>query len=293
LPKLPPTEALHPFAEKLDSRSVQEIVRKLHREDARAVRAVERAAPATARAAAAVAQCLAQGGRVFFVGAGTSGRLGALEAAECPPTFGTSPRQLVALLAGGERALARAVEGAEDDAGAGKRDIRARRVGPKDMVVGITASGRTPYVRGALAEAKRRRAFTALVTTSRGGPLEALASIAIVAETGPELLAGSTRLKAGTATKLILNALTTAAMVSLGKVYRGRMVDVRATNVKLKARAERIVRELSNVDAASARRLLSKADGSPRGALALHWGGAAKKPLGEMDPARRRTPVKR
>jgi N-acetylmuramic acid 6-phosphate etherase len=269
---LPPTERLHPRAGDLDLLSVEAVVHQLHLEDLAAVRAVRPALPSVAAAARAVADALRAGGRLLYVGAGTSGRLGVLDASECPPTFGTAPRQVQATLAGGRRALTRAVEGAEDDTEAGAGAVRRLRAGPRDVVCGISASATTPYVLGALREARRRRARTVLVCCNPPGPRTRV-DILILAATGPELVAGSTRLKAGTATKLILNALTTAAFVSLGKVYRGRMVDVRPSNAKLQARAVRMVVELTELPTAQARRLLREAGDSVKVALAMHFTG--------------------
>ena len=269
---LPPTERLHPRAGDLDLLSVEAVVRRLHQEDLAAVRAVRPALPNVAEAARAVAEALRAGGRLLYLGAGTSGRLGVLDASECPPTFGADPRQVQATIAGGRAALTRAVEGAEDDVAAGAGTVRRLRAGPKDVVCGISASATTPYVLGALAEARRRRAKTVLICCNPPGPRTKV-DILILAVTGPELVAGSTRLKAGTATKLILNALTTAAFVSLGKVYRGRMVDVRPTNAKLQARAVRMVAELTELPTAQARKLLREAGDSVKVALAMHFTG--------------------
>jgi N-acetylmuramic acid 6-phosphate etherase len=269
---LPPTEGLNPRADGLDLLSAEEIVRRLHQEDRLAVRAVHPALGEIASVARAVADGLRAGGRLLYVGAGTSGRLGVLDASECPPTFGVSPSQVQAVIAGGRRAMTRAVEGAEDDAEAGAEALRRLRVGPGDVVCGIAASARTPFVLGALAEARRRGARTALVCCNRPGPRVRVDHV-LLAETGPELVAGSTRLKAGTATKLILNALTTTAFVLLGKVYRGRMVDVRPTNAKLRARAARMVAELTDLAPAAARRLLEAAGGEVKVALAMHFTG--------------------
>jgi N-acetylmuramic acid 6-phosphate etherase len=268
----PPTERLHPRADDLDLLSLEAVVHRLHQEDLAAVRAVRTALPSVTGAARAVADALRAGGRLLYVGAGTSGRLGVLDASECPPTFGTDPSQVQAVIAGGRQALTRAVEGAEDDKAAGAQAVRRFRAGPRDVVCGISASASTPYVLGALAEARRRKARTVFVCCNPPGP-RLRVDFLILAPTGPELVAGSTRLKAGTATKLILNAITTAAFVSLGKVYRGRMVDVRQANAKLRARAVRMVAELTELPLASARRLLGAAGGSVKVALAMHFTG--------------------
>ncbi|WP_257455958.1 N-acetylmuramic acid 6-phosphate etherase [Archangium lipolyticum] len=273
---LPPTERLHPRADDLDLVSTEEVVRRLHQEDEAAVRAVRPALREVARVARAVSDALRAGGRLLYVGAGTSGRLGVLDASECPPTFGASPQQVQAVIAGGRRAMTHAVEGAEDDAEAGAASMIRLRVESRDVVCGISASARTPFVLGALEEARRRGARTVLVCCNRPGPRVRVEHV-LLAETGPELVAGSTRLKAGTATKLILNALTTAAFVTQGKVYRGRMVDVRPTNEKLRARATRMVAELTDLSPAAAARLLERARGEVKVALAMHFTGLPEK----------------
>lgn len=254
---------------------MREIVSLLHREDRAAVEAVRRVLPSVTRVAEAARDALAAGGRIVYVGAGTSGRLGALDAAECPPTFGTDPAQVVALIAGGPKALIHAVEGAEDDAAAGAREIRALRIGSRDLVIGISASATTPYVVGALKAARARGAKTALITAAARRGQAKTVDFLVAPKTGAELVAGSTRLKAGTATKLVLNAISTAAMVALGKVYRGRMVDLQVTNAKLRARAERMVAELTGLSLRRARRLLKAAGDSPKLALAMHFTGAS------------------
>lgn len=272
LSALPPSERLHPRADDLDLLPIRSVVQRLHDEDLAAVRSVHRALPAVSEAARAVADALRAGGRLLYVGAGTSGRLGVLDASECPPTFGVPPSQVQAAIAGGRRALTRAVEGAEDDTEAGAAAVRAFQAGPVDVVCGISASASTPYVLGALREAKQRGAHTVLVCCN---PPRARADVdtVVLAHTGPELVAGSTRLKAGTATKLILNAITTAAFVALGKVYRGRMVDVRPANAKLRARSARMVAELTELPPAEASRLLEAAGGEVKLALAMHFTG--------------------
>jgi N-acetylmuramic acid 6-phosphate etherase len=235
---LPPTEALHPLAERL--RGTSSVVRAMHKEDLAAVRAVGRVLPRIAALADALADRLAHGGRLFYVGAGTSGRLGALDAAEWPPTFGTAPRLAQALIAGGPRALRRSIEEVEADPGSGARAVRP--VTERDLVCGITASGTTPFVLAALDEARRRGATTALVTCNP--KTKARVDHLVAVATGAELVAGSTRLKAGTATKLVLNAVSTAAMFALGRVVRGRMLYVQPLNPKLRARLARIQRDL-------------------------------------------------
>lgn len=260
---LGPTERVHPRARHLEQRTTLEVLERLHAEDFVAVRALDAVLPKLAKLAEAIACALRAGGRLVYVGAGTSGRLAALDAAECPPTFGTKPSQILAVMAGGKRALTRAAEGAEDDSGAGARAMQKLRVSSRDVVVGISASGTTPFVLGALAEARRRKATQALLT---GNP-KARTTPRIVLDTGAELIAGSTRLKAGTATKLALNALTTAAMVKLGHTRDGRMINLRATNLKLSARAVRLVVELGGVTPAKARVLLERSHQNVRAAV--------------------------
>jgi N-acetylmuramic acid 6-phosphate etherase len=263
-----PTEAAHPRARDLELLPIDEIVSLLINEEARAQKAAFSCKREIARAAEIVVASLRAGGRLFYVGAGTSGRLGALDAAELPPTFGSSPSQVIALLAGGARAMLRSIEGAEDRAHTAARRLARFDLSEKDVVCAIAASGVTPFARAALAYARTRHARTIFVTCSPAA--EDLADIIIAAPVGPEVLAGSTRLKAGSATKMILNALSTATMVKLGKVYRGRMVDVIASNQKLRDRARRIVRELTGLDERAARNLLKQARHRPKIALAMH-----------------------
>ena len=266
MPKLPPTERLNPRSRGLDARPTRRALAELHRGDLEATRAVGRALPELAELADRAAAALAGGGRLVYVGAGTSGRLGALDAAECPPTFGVAPSRVLALVAGGARALRRAVEGAEDDRPAGRAAVGAAAVGPGDLVVGITASGTTPFVLAALDEARRRGAATALLTCNPAA--RARRAVRVVLETGPELVAGSTRLKAGSATKMALSLLSTAAMLRLGRVRDGRMIDLAPTSAKLRRRAVRMVMEMGGVGAAPARRALEASGWSVRAALA-------------------------
>ena len=262
-----PTERANLRSRALDRLSPAAIARLMNRADQDALRAVGRVAPAIGRAVTGIVERLGSGGRLVFVGAGTSGRLGVIEAAECPPTFNTDPGQVQAVMAGGRGAVFRSVEDAEDDDPAGVRAIR-RRARRGDVVVGIAASGVTPFVRAALREARRRGALTVLVTCNPSAPRGA-ARIVIALGVGPEVLAGSTRLKAGTATKLTLNTLTTAAFTRLGKVHGNRMVDLQPRSAKLRARAERLVAELGRVSAAGARRLLDQAGGSAKVAIVM------------------------
>jgi N-acetylmuramic acid 6-phosphate etherase len=276
------TERANRASRALDRMTPLQIARLMNREDARAVRSVGRALPAVARAVETIVAALARGGRLFFVGAGTSGRLGVLEAAECPPTFGTRPALVQAIVAGGRSSVFRSREGAEDDARAAARAVGAR-VRRGDVVVGVSASGVTPFVQAALVAARRRRAATVLVACNparqilRGflgrsaGPVEAgrPAPIVIALRPGPEVLAGSTRLKAGTATKLVLNTLTTATMARLGRVYGNRMVDLQPRSRKLRERALSLVQELAGVSRPAARRALAAARGRARLAIAI------------------------
>ncbi len=252
------TEDRLPESDEIDRVPVRRAVEILHEAERAVDAAIGPALPAIAELAEAAAAALAAGGRLIYVGAGTSGRLGALDAAECPPTFGVEPDRVLAILAGGPEAMTRAVEGAEDDPVAGARAVREAGAGPTDVVVGISASGRAAFVRGALEAAGRRGARRALVTTNPP-PEGAPAEIVVAALVGPEPIAGSTRLKSGTATKRILNMVSTAAMIRLGKVYRNLMVDVVPTNEKLRRRARRIVSEVLGVAEPEADRLLAAA----------------------------------
>ena len=250
------TEQRNPRTRGLDEKSTLDILRTIHREDATVVKAVAGALPAIARAVDAIARTLQHGGRLFYVGAGTSGRLAALDAAELPPTFGTPPRMVQAVIAGGRRALTHAVEGAEDNRSQGARDLAAHKVNANDVVVGITASGSTPYVLGALEFARRRRAITVGVTSNPRTPVTRIAKIRIVTPTGPEVITGSTRMKAGTAQKIVLNMLSTASMIRMGRVYDNWMVGVALTNRKLQVRGLQILVEASGATVAKATRAL-------------------------------------
>ncbi len=261
------TEGVHPRGRRLGARSsIRSVLDLLHLEDQKAVKAVGRVRPQIAKAAKLIAQALSAGGRLIYIGAGTSGRLGALDAAECPPTFGTAAWQVVALIAGGPQALTGAIEGAEDDVADGTRSIRAARACAKDVVCGVSASGRTPWVLAALAQARVLGAKTVLVSCNPQAARKVSVDVRICPDTGAEVIAGSTRLKAGTATKLVLNALSTAAMVKLGHVEAGRMSKLRPTNAKLRDRAVGIVSDLLGVDRMEATRRLEAA-GDVAGAL--------------------------
>jgi N-acetylmuramic acid 6-phosphate etherase len=236
-----------------------EIVRLMNREDGTVAGAVGREIGAIARAVDAIAVAMRGGGRLIYVGAGSSGRMAVLDAAECPPTFGISAKQVLWLIAGGKRAVTGAVEGAEDSARNGERDLRARKLTRKDVVVGIAASGTTPYVLGAMKYAKGRGAMTVVITSNRRTPLTRLANIAIAVETGAEVLTGSTRLKAGTAQKMVLNMLSTAAMARLGHVYENLMIDMVLSNEKLSGRGVQILAEASGRSVGEAARALRQA----------------------------------
>lgn len=250
-----------------------ELVTRLHEADRALQGALGAALPAIARAADSIAERLEAGGRWFYTGAGTSGRLGALDAAELPPTFGTDPALVMALLAGGRATLFEAAEGAEDDPGAGARDLVAAGLTAKDAVVGIAASGATPYVIGALEQAKRAGALTVAVVCRPNGPLERLADIGILLDTGKEVLAESSRLKAGTAQKIALNMLSTAVMAKRGLVYQDEMVAMQPTNEKLRRRAVRIVAELAGVGTEAAEDFLRRVNWHlPTALVSAKWG---------------------
>ena len=258
-PSAPVTEQRNPASTALDALDTVEILEAIQQQDAAVPAAVHVEIPAIARAVEAVVNALRRGGRLFYVGAGTSGRLGVLDAAECPPTFGVSRKTIQAVLAGGPPALTHAAEAAEDDAAQGRRDLSRRRLGPRDVVIGLTASGRTPYTLGALRYARSRRAATVAVTSNSGSPATRAARIAIVPQTGPEVLAGSTRMKAALAQKMVLHMISTAAMVRLGRVYQNYMVGVRPTNRKLVARACSIISGITGAGPAAAGRALRAA----------------------------------
>jgi len=253
------TEQKNPRARGLDEKSSLEILRVLNREDARVALAVRRELPKIARAVDAIVRAFRAGGRLFYIGAGTSGRLAVLDAAECPPTFGTPPSMVQALIAGGKRAMLHAVEGAEDSAANGARDLAHAGLARRDAVVGIAASGTTPYVLGGLRFARRRGAVTIGLTSNPRSPLARIAHIAIAPLTGAEVLAGSTRMKAGTAQKMVLNMLSTASMMRLGRVYEGRMIYLVRTNNKLRRRSEWILEETAGVTASTAQHALRQA----------------------------------
>jgi N-acetylmuramic acid 6-phosphate etherase len=261
------TEGLNPLSNGLDRLDARGIVELMNSEDAKVVEAVAAVGNEVARAIELAAERFRNGGRLIYVGAGTSGRLGVLDASECPPTFNSPPEMVVGLIAGGQTALTRAVEGAEDDPGQGARDLLAIGVSPRDLVVGIATSGRTPYVLGAVDAARAAGAFTIGIACNRPSLLGERADLEIAPLVGPEVIAGSTRLKAGTATKLILNMITTGAMVLIGKTYGNRMIDLQPTNHKLRLRTRRILRELAGISDDEAGDLLGKTSGRLKPAL--------------------------
>lgn len=267
------TESRNPRSEAIDTLSPFEIVELMNSEDSKVVDAVAAEAPKIAQAIEWAADRLRRGGRLVYVGAGTSGRLGVLDAAECPPTFSTPPEMVVGLIAGGPTALTRAVEGAEDDPERGAADIAALSVGPLDLVVGIATSGRTPYVCGAVREARRHGAATIGLTCNRPSLLGEEVDLEIAPLVGAEIISGSTRLKAGTATKMILNMISTGAMVRIGKTLGNRMIDMRPTNEKLRIRSRRILRDLAGIDDARARDILARCGGRLKLALVVALAG--------------------
>jgi N-acetylmuramic acid 6-phosphate etherase len=268
------TEQRNPRTRGLDRNSTLGILRLLNGEDARVALAVRRELPKIARAVDAIVKSFRSGGRLFYVGAGTSGRLAVLDAAECPPTFGTSPKMVQALIAGGSQAVQGAVEGAEDSAKNGARDLRKAGVKRGDLVVGLAASGTTPYVIGAMQFARKHGAVTVGVTSNSQSPLARAADIAIAPVTGPEAISGSTRLKAGTAQKMVLNLLSTASMVRLGRVYENWMVYVALTNQKLRQRGARILQEASGATVSTVEQVLRQSQHNLPVALVMLKTGA-------------------
>jgi N-acetylmuramic acid 6-phosphate etherase len=268
-----PTERPDPASRRLDRLGPLEIARLMNRADRAAVRAVGRAARPLARAVDLVAGALGRGGRLVFVGAGTSGRLGVLESAEMPPTFGTDPDLVQAIMAGGQNAVVRAREGVEDNYEEGARSINRLRPATKDIVIGVSASGMTPFVRGALTRARRAGSKIIFVTCDPSTELQTFVDLTIAPAVGPEVIAGSTRLKAGTATKLVLNMLTTAAMIRIGKTYGNLMVDVQMGSEKLRDRARRIIVIVTGLDYEEADKLLRRAHWNVKAAIVMQKSG--------------------
>lgn len=264
-----PTEARHPASERLDELSTAELLDVIHAADHAAVAAVDPELPKIAAAVDAIAARIQDGGRLFYQGAGTSGRLGVLDASECPPTYNIPPTLVQAMIAGGDVALRRSIERAEDDPAQGAQDLTERGFCGKDVLVGIAASGRTPYVLGGLDYARRQGALTIGLSCVPGSPVALAAEIAITPATGAEVVTGSTRMKAGTATKLVLNMISTGVLVRLGYVYGNLMVNVQPTNSKLADRAARIVATITGLDNGAAAKLIEKA-GSVKAAVVMH-----------------------
>lgn len=264
------TEQNNPDSIAIDQMEPIEIARLMNLEDHKVLQAVDKVLPAIAQAIQTVTQRIENGGRLIYIGAGTSGRLGVLDASECPPTFNTPPSLVVGLIAGGQRALTTAIEGAEDNAQAGAEDLRGVNLSPSDVVCGIATSGRTPYVLGALTYARTIQAATIGVTCNEVSELSTVCDILIAPVVGPEILSGSTRLKAGTATKLVLNMISTGTMIRIGKTYGNWMVDLRATNVKLKDRSIRIVSGITGLGRNESELLLAACDGEVKTAIVSH-----------------------
>lgn len=264
------TEGRNPASEALDGLGAMEIVRLINAEDAKIADAVGEQAEQIANAIEVIADRMKNGGRLIYIGAGTSGRLGVLDSVECPPTFSADPNQVVGIIAGGYGALTRSVEGAEDHQEMAAQDLQKASLSEKDVVVGIATSGRTPYVVGALEYARSVGAYAIALACNRDAKMNAVADLSIAPVVGPEVLSGSTRMKAGTATKMVLNMLSTGAMVLLGKTYGNLMVDLRATNVKLAERAQRIVRITTALSREEAKKLLERCDGEVKTAIVAH-----------------------
>ncbi len=271
------TEERNPATFDIDTKSTLQILKSINQEDKKVALAVEKELPNIARAVDLIVNAFKNKGRLFYVGAGTSGRLGVLDAAECPPTFGTPPGMIKGIISGGRRTLVRSKEGVEDDFEAGAWDLTKNRVRKRDVVVGIAASRRTPYVLGALEKARKVGATTIFVFCSPTKKLKTKVDVAISPMLGPEVIAGSTRMKAATAQKMILNMLTTTAMIKLGKVYQNLMVDLQARSEKLVERSKRIIMLATGVDYRKARQHLEKADGKVKTALVMILANVDKK----------------
>jgi N-acetylmuramic acid 6-phosphate etherase len=269
------TEQANPASAQIDKLSTEEMLRVIGREDSKVAEAVAAEIPRIALAVEGIVAAFRNGGRLFYIGAGTSGRLGVLDASECPPTFNVPPDLVQGIIAGGETALSRATETTEDDPAIGARDLLGRGFLPNDVLCGIAASGRTPYVLGAIDEANRLNALTIGISCTPDSELARRAKIAITPLTGPEVIAGSTRLKAGTATKMVLNMLTTGSFIRLGYVRGNLMVNVQPKNSKLLDRSKRIVSEVAGVSYEEAGRMLTEAGNSVRAAIEA-WEGAAR-----------------
>ncbi|MDE4019918.1 N-acetylmuramic acid 6-phosphate etherase [Glaesserella parasuis] len=263
------TEQRNPNSMQIDTLSAYEIVQIINNEDKQVPLAIEKVLPQIAQAVEKIVEAFQQGGRLVYIGAGTSGRLGVLDASECPPTFGVSPEMVKGIIAGGERALRHPIEGAEDNKEAGKQDLQAVEFSPKDVLVGSAASGRTPYVLGALAYAKQLGATTVSIASNPNSAMSQIADIVIDTVVGAEVLTGSSRMKSGTAQKLVLNMLTTASMILIGKCYQNLMVDVQASNQKLVARAIRIVMQATECSREIAETTLALAENNAKLAIMM------------------------
>jgi N-acetylmuramic acid 6-phosphate etherase len=261
------TEKRNPNTLNIDELSTLEVVKKIHKADLEVASCITPVLLEISMVAEKVVEAFENGGRLIYIGAGTSGRLGVLDASECPPTYGTDPSLVIGLIAGGEYALQHAIEGAEDDTELGKKDLQDVNVSEKDVVVAIAASGRTPYCLGALKYAKSKGAYTAAIVCSMNSPMEKEAETSIAVVTGPEVVTGSTRMKAGTAQKLVLNMISTTSMIRWGKVYSNLMVDVQPTNVKLKQRAKNIIMEAAGVTEEEAEHALKEQNGNTKAAI--------------------------
>ena len=267
-----PTEAINPVSLAVDKAAVGDIIDMVVNEDRKVIAAVQKEKERIAHGVEIVAQALKKGGRIVLIGAGTSGRLGVVEAAEMPPTFGTSPETVQAIMAGGQDAVFRAKEGVEDNYEEGARSLGRLRLGKKDVVIGVSASGMTPFVRGGLTRARKSGAKIIFVTCWPGSELQTFVDVQIAPAVGPELIAGSTRLKAGTATKMVLNMLTTIAMIKVGKTYGNLMVDVRTGSEKLKDRARRIIGIVTDLDYDEADALLKRSKWNVKAAIVMQKG---------------------
>lgn len=263
------TEQRNPNSMQIDTLSAYEIVQIINNEDKQVPLAIEKVLPQIAQAVEKIVEAFQQGGRLVYIGAGTSGRLGVLDASECPPTFGVSPEMVKGIIAGGERALRHPIEGAEDNKEAGKQDLQAVEFSQKDVLVGIAASGRTPYVLGALEHAKQLGATTVSIASNPNSAMSQIADIVIDTVVGAEVLTGSSRMKSGTAQKLVLNMLTTASMILIGKCYQNLMVDVQASNQKLVARAIRIVMQATECSREIAETTLALAENNAKLAIMM------------------------
>ena len=254
------TEQVNDRSKDIETQSISEILRYMNDENRKITNAIEQCIPEIEKVTAGVVQAFEKGGRLIYLGAGTSGRLGVLDASECPPTFGVSPEMVVGIIAGGDYALRNAIEGAEDDETLAEKQLRDLDLVKEDIVIGISASGRTPYVAAGLVYANEVGCFTGAISNSPNALISNIASVGIEAITGPEVVTGSTRMKAGTAQKIILNMITTTAMIQVGKIFKGYMVDVQPTNLKLKQRATNILANITHLSQEDARRVLEEKD---------------------------------